>query len=141
MIVLDTNVVSELMRDRPDARVLEWIESNPPGSTFTTSITVGEIAYGFARLPEGKRKRALAARVIEAFDLFDRFTLPFDSEAASVFGPLAADHEREGRPIASADAQIAAICLLHDATLATRNAKDFAAMGVQIVDPWGEVTI
>ena len=135
MIILDTNVVSELMRDGPDSRVLDWIESNPPGSTFTTAVTVGEIAYGFARLPEGKRKRALAKRVAEAFDLFDRFTLPFDSAAASVYGPLAAECERKGRPITAADAQIAAICIVHGAPLASRNVKDFAATAVSVVNP------
>lgn len=136
MIVLDTNVISELMRPGRDPSVVEWIRSNPPGETFMTAISIAEISYGLARLPDGRRKQDLAKSIVEAFDLFDRFTLAFDSMAASVYGPLVAGRDAEGRPIDIPDAQIAAICIAHDASLASRNVKDFVGSVESVIDPW-----
>ncbi|MBI5310867.1 MAG: type II toxin-antitoxin system VapC family toxin [Actinobacteria bacterium] len=136
MIVLDTNVISELMRPGREPSVVEWIRNNPPGETYVTAVSIAEISYGLARLPDGRRKQELAHFIVESFELFDRFTLPFDSMAASVYGPLVASREAEGRPIDIPDAQIAAICVAHDASLASRNVKDFVGSVESVIDPW-----
>jgi predicted nucleic acid-binding protein len=125
LIVLDTNVVSELMMPKPDESVLRWIEEQDPDQVFLTAISVAEIAYGIARLRAGPRKRQLAQLAGSLFADFIDLTLPFDSESAGIYGPLVVKRERAGRPISTEDAQIAAICSLHNAALATRNTKDF----------------
>lgn len=136
MIVLDTNVLSELMRPGREQSVVEWIRSNPPGETYVTAISIAEISYGLARLPDGRKKRRLGRAIVEAFELFDRFTLSFDMLAASVYGPLVAEREAVGRPMDIPDAQIAAICVANDAALASRNVKDFAGSVSTVIDPW-----
>jgi predicted nucleic acid-binding protein len=137
MIVLDTNVISELMRKRPTRRVLTWVDAQSAGDLAITSVTAAELLYGIARLDDGARKRELgdAVRLLVHEDLAGR-VLPFDVPAAEHYADLVADRERHGRPITSADGQIAAICRRHDATLATRNTRDFEATGVELLDPW-----
>lgn len=141
MIVLDTNVLSELMRGRPDERVLEWVNAQPSNELWLTTITVAEILLGVALLPDGRRKARSLELATEMFseDFEGRF-LSFDAEAAFDYAALVASRERRGRRISMADAQIAAICLRHEATLATRNLRDFADSGVELVDPWGGAT-
>ena len=137
MIVLDTNVLSELMRSRPAARVVEWVDGHGAQTLAITSITVAELLYGVARLRQSKRKGHLAA-AIEALvheDFADR-VLAFDGPAAEHYADIVAERERQGRPISTADAQIAAICCSHDASLATRNVRDFDAAGLTVLDPW-----
>lgn len=136
MIVLDTNVVSELMRAEPDPLVLAWSYAQPDDRLFLTAITVAEISYGIARLDGGKRKRSLALTAGALFADFFDFTLPFDAEAAGLYGALVARRDAAGRPIGTEDAQIASICKLHHATLATRNVTDFDRTGVELVNPW-----
>lgn len=136
MIVLDTNVVSELMRAEPDPRVLKWSYAQPEEQLFLTAVTVAEVSYGIARLAGGKRKRKLALTAGALFADFFDFTLPFDAEAAGHYGALVARRERAGRPIGTEDGQIAAICKLHGASLATRNTTDFEQTGVAVVNPW-----
>jgi len=137
MIVLDTNVVSELMRRRPDAAVLGWVDAADPRELALTAVTAGELLHGVARLPNGARRRRLTAAVHDLLvEDFDGRVLPFDGAAAVHYGGLVAARERDGRPISIADAQIVAICRHHGAALATRNARDFAATGVEVVDPW-----
>lgn len=137
MIVLDTNVVSEVIRPVPEARVLRWLDAQAPEALSITAVTVGEIVHGVARLPEGRRRDRLAALVEEhVTTTFAGRVLPYDADAARVGGTLLALRERAGRPMSLADAQIAAICRVHGATLATRNVRDFAATGVDVVDPW-----
>jgi len=137
MIILDTNVLSELMRPKPSTRVVAWVAKQPPTELFTTSITEAEIFYGIELLHTGKRREALfaAAEAMFAEDLTGR-VFGFDSDAAPVFSKVAAHRRALGRPISHADAQIAAISRLRGAKLATRNGANFENCGLEVVDPW-----
>jgi predicted nucleic acid-binding protein len=137
VIVLDTNVLSELARQSPDQGVLGWLDSIPPVEFATTAITAAELWAGVMRLPEGRRKAELT-EVVDVLlnkDLRGRVE-SFDIEAASSYALIVSDREKSGRPIGTADAQIAAICRTRRATLATRNIKDFLDTGVELIDPW-----
>ena len=137
MIVLDTNVLSELMRSQPDTLVLRWIGAYKATDLFITALTKAEILYGLELLPKGKRRAALKKAAISMFDLdFARRILPFDKDAAQKFAMVAANRKKIGRPISQIDAQIAAIALSHNATLATRNVSDFEECGIDIINPW-----
>ncbi len=137
MIVLDTNVLSELTRQAPDTTVLAWLDSLSTAEVATTAITAAELHYGVARLPRGRRKTRLAEAVHEMLtDDFRGRVAPFDVFAAAQYAVVVTDREGLGRPIGVADGQIAAICRSHRATLATRNTKDFEATGIDLVDPW-----
>ena len=138
MIVLDTNVVSELMRNEPAAAVLTWLQRNSGNNLYTTTVTVAEVRYDVARLPEGRRRESLQQAANEIFAAFPRQVLPFDLAAANAYADLIIGREAMGRPISGFDAQIAAICRSQAATLATRNSKDFTDTGIAIVDPWLE---
>ncbi len=137
MIVLDTNVLSELMRREPDRHVVAWLDARADVELMVSAVTVAELLYGIGRLPEGKRKADLldAAAAMLQEDFGGR-VLPFDELAAAHYASLAVLRERSGRPISMADAQIAAICLSHGAALATRNGKDFAGLALALIDPW-----
>jgi toxin FitB len=137
VIVLDTNVVSELMRPEPAATVLDWVDRQAGVEIFLTAITVAELLYGVARLPDGRRKTDLAER-IEALlsEDFGHRVAPFDETAAAHYADIVVRRERTGRPISTADAQIAATCRSHAALLATRNVDDFADTDVRIINPW-----
>lgn len=139
MIILDTNVISELMRRQPDQRIMTWIADQPMAGVFTTTLTRAEIFYGLALLPEGRRRSDLlaAARPMFDVDLAGR-VLPFDTEAAIFYPAIAAGRKQAGRPLSQIDAQIAAIVRSRGARLATRNVRDFEDCGITIVDPWGE---
>lgn len=137
MIVLDTNVVSELMRPDADTVVVDWVDRQNAGDLWLTAVTLAELLYGIGRLPDGRRKADLATR-LEAMveeDLDHRIAV-FDATAASHYADIVVVREREGRPISAADAQIAAICRSHGALLATRNVDDFAATGIAMASPW-----
>ena len=136
MIVLDTNVVSELMRAAPAPLVLEWLRQTSSTGLYTTAVTVAEIRYGIARLPDGRRKHELHQAANEVFAAFPRQVLPFDLAAATAYADVVAGRERDGNPISGFDAQIAAICRSQAATLATRSTKDFTDTGILIIDPW-----
>jgi len=137
MIILDTNVLSETLRPAPSARVLEWMRAEPASALFTTAITEAELLYGIALMPDGRRRRSLEAIVDVIFveDLAGR-VLPFDSAAAHEFAGIAAGRRRAGRPIAEADARLAAIARSRGAALATRNVGDFVGCGLELIDPW-----
>ncbi len=137
MIVLDTNVISELTRQVPEPRVLSWLDSLPAGEVGTTAVTAAELLYGVARMPAGRRKTELAAAVggLLGNDFRDR-VLPFDEHCASRYADIACARETLGRPIGVADAQIAAICRTAEATLATRNTDDFSGTGIELINPW-----
>lgn len=139
MIVLDTNVISELMRREPDATVMAWIGEQPMAGVFTTTLTQAEIFYGLALLPEGHRKDALMAAAQPMFDadLAGR-VLPFDTDAANAYPDIVAGRRKGGQPISQIDAQIAAIVRSRGARLATRNVADFADCGITVVNPWDE---
>lgn len=137
MILLDTNVLSELMRAKADPKVLAWVDAQPASRLMICSITVAEILYGIARMPDGKRKQGLLDIASAMFDEdFAGNILPFDADAAVHYAEIAAESEARGRVVDMADAQIAAIGRLHDAVIATRNIRHFESLGVALVDPW-----
>lgn len=137
MIVLDTNILSELMKSKPDQRVVRWLRRLPSASLFTTAVTQAEILYGVRLLPSGKRRNQLESAVNEMFNLdFQGRVLPFGSEAAAMFAEIAAARRLAGQPISQFDAQIAAITRTSAARLATRNVSDFAGCGLELVNPW-----
>ena len=136
MIVVDTNVVSELMRPAPSEIVREWAGLQVAGELCTTAITVAEIRYGLERLAEGRRRDRLLAAADDVFGAFSDYILPFDADAAARYALVVAHRDRMGLPIDGFAAQIAAICQARDAPLATRNAKDFQQTGIGIIDPW-----
>jgi predicted nucleic acid-binding protein len=138
MIVLDTNVVSELMRLVPAPSVIAWVRTRPPRDLYTTAITVAEVRYGIARLPDGRRKDQLADAAADVFLGFPEQVLAFDAAAAVAYAGLVAARERAGVPIDGFNAQIAAICRTSHATLATRYVGDFHGTGIEVVDPWQE---
>ena len=137
MIVLDTNVLSEALRAKPDPRVMDWMGEQLPASLFVTAITQAEILYGIAILDPGRRRDDLVAAAGAMFaEDFSGRILGFDVDAAPVFAAIAAERRQLGKPISQFDAQIAAITRSRGATLATRNARDFEGCGIDLVDPW-----
>lgn len=137
MILLDTNVLSELMRPAPDPAVERWLAAQPDASLFISAITEAELRYGAALLPSGKRRSALTAEIDGMLEEdFDGRILPFDRLAAQAFAAIAADRRQAGRPISQADAQIVAIARSRGASLATRNVPDFDGCGVEVINPW-----
>jgi toxin FitB len=136
VIVVDTNVVSELMRPAPAPAVEHWIRTTPSAGMYLTAITAAEIGYGIERLPDGRLKEQLAAAAAEVFSSFADQILPFNAEAAKFYGIIVSRREQAGTPITGFDAQIAAICRAKEATLATRNLKDFDGTGVKVISPW-----
>ncbi len=137
MIILDTNVLSALVRDEPDPVVVDWLDSQPAQSVWTTSITLLEARFGIALLPRGKRQRALELsfdRLIRE-DLENR-VLDFDRAAAVEASTVAAARQRAGRPVDLRDTQIAGIALAHRASIATRNVRHFRDLKVSVIDPW-----
>lgn len=137
MIVLDTNVLSEVMRAAPAEPVLAWFTRQPAAALYTTAVTQAEILHGIHRLPAGKKRTALAnaAETMFAEDLRDR-VLSFDPAAARAYAVIVTARERAGLPITSFDAQIAAIARVARAAVATRNVQDFDRCGVAVVNPW-----
>ena len=137
MIVLDTNVISELTRPQPSKDVLAWADSVHGPNVATTAITAAELLYGIARLPDGKKKDQLREAIKQLLDVdFAGRVHPFDRDAASCYAIIVAAREAAGRPITPADAQVAGICRSHDAVLATRNLRDFHGTGVRLINPW-----
>ncbi len=137
MILLDTNIVSELMRPAPSPAVMSWLGAQPASSLFISAVTEAELRYGVMLLPEGRRRADLmtALEAMLAEDFAARI-LPFDSAAAAAFAVIAASRRQAGKPISQFDAQIAAIAQSRGAALATRNLADFAECGVEIINPW-----
>lgn len=137
MIVLDTNVISEVFKPNPHTRVVAWLETITDDVAIT-AITLAELLAGVRRLPDGQRKSALTMAIAEALEPY-RATgavLAFDESITDHYAEILVTRERVGRPISMADAQIAAICRFHGALCATRNTKDFAHTGVDLIDPW-----
>jgi hypothetical protein len=137
MIILDTNVLSALMRATPDVSIVAWLDGQPAESVWITSITLFEAHLGLSLLPDGARRRALEAafeRVLHA-DLEHR-VLDFDGVAAVEAATLAARRQRAGRRVDLRDTQIAGIAVARRATVATRNLRHFADLDVPVVDPW-----
>ncbi len=137
MVILDTNVVSELLRPTPEPRVEAWLAQQDGSQVYLIAVSEAELRTGVAIMADGKRRDDLA----EAIDAmlredFRGRILPFDGAAASVYATIAAGRRAAGRPISQFDCQIAAVGHAHDATIATRNAKDFEGCGIEVIDPW-----
>ena len=137
MIILDTNVLSALMRSAPELAVLAWLDRQPAESIWITTITLFESRLGLALLPSGKRKRLLEASFESLLkeDLENR-VLSFDDAAASQAAVVAARRQKAGRPVDMRDTQIAGIVLSRRAALATRNVRHFEDLPMQVVNPW-----
>ena len=137
MIVLDTNVVSELMKPAPAYAVAAWIGARPTQSLYTTSITQAEILHGVMLLPDGKRREELEAAAHAMFrEDFAGRILAFGADAALPYAQIAVDRRAAGRPISQFDAQIAAIARSTGAAIATRDAAGYEGCGVKVVNPW-----
>lgn len=136
--LLDTNVLSELMRDNPSPAVMSWLDSQPEQSLHTTAVTQAEILAGIAILPAGKRRDALAIGADQLFQQdFRGRCLGFGSPAAERYALVRAERQRAGRPISTEDALIASIALAAHLQLVTRNIKDFEGIdGLQVINPW-----
>ncbi|MBK7953572.1 MAG: type II toxin-antitoxin system VapC family toxin [Candidatus Accumulibacter sp.] len=137
MIVLDTNVLSELLRAIPDPAVVRWTASQPLNTLFTTTVTQAEMLYGARLLASGQHRRQLEEALAALFeDDFAGRVLPFDGDAAVAYAGIAVERKRSGRPISQFDAQIAAIARSRGGYLATRNVGDFAACELHLINPW-----
>lgn len=134
--LLDTCVLSELVKPAPDASVLTWMGQRDESELFVSSITLGELQRGVARLPESRRRKELAEwlRKIEA--AFDGRVLGFERNTAPVWAAMMAEAEGKGKPVAAFDSIIAATALEHRMTLVSRNVRDFASSGVKLLNPW-----
>ena len=137
MFLLDTNVISELMRAEPSPTVLGWFGAHDAADLFISAVTEAELRAGIAYLPEGQRRDRLQLAVDAMIDQdFQGRILPFDTIAARPYAQIAAQRRAAGPPIAEADCQIAAIAMAAGAPVATRNVKDFEGSGVQLINPW-----
>jgi hypothetical protein len=139
-MVLDTNVLSELMRPKPATQVMAWFDGRAETVFFITAITRAEILLGIELLPVGRRRDALTEATSRMFEQdFGGRCLPFDEHAAGIYARVVAERTRAGQPISTEDGEIAAISLLHGLPLVTRNVKDFDNIaGLNLVNPWGE---
>lgn len=140
MIILDTNVISELTRPAPDPGVIGWLDSLSTDETAITGITAAELRCGVCCMSDGRRKAELseAVNAVINTDFRDRVE-PFDVLAADQYAVVVSGREQAGQPISISDAQIAAICRVLNATLATRNTTDFTGTGVSLINPWKAV--
>ena len=138
MIILDTSVLSEVFRPHPDTRVTIWLESLADDVAIT-AITLAELLAGVRRPPTGRRRETLSTAVNTTVQTYRSTRVPaFDSSAAEHYATILAAREHAGLPISMADAQIAAICRAHGASCATRDTKDFAQTGIELINPWHE---
>ena len=139
-VLLDTNVVSELIRKEPDPAVEAWVSGRPLEDLFFSAVGEAELRYGAAILPTGRRREALVTDIERMLhDAFEDRVLPFDSTAARAYADIAAVRRAAGLPVPPADCQIAAIARSRDMAVATRNVRDFQKMGIAVVDPWTAV--
>ncbi len=136
MIVLDTNILSAVMRQEPDATVVAWLDRQSRTSVWTTSITVLEIRFGFQIMAAGKRRSLLLESFESLLDTMGHRIAPFDDDAATQAADLMASRQRKGRPIELRDTMIAGIVVARHATLATRNVVHFEDLSVVVVNPW-----
>ena len=139
MIVLDTNVVSELIRPNPSSIVVDWVAGQAVPRLYLTTISEAELRYGVEILPAGERRTRLLEEVEGMLtEDFAGHILPFDSAAARAYAAIAAARRAAGRPINHADCQIAAIARCRGASVATRDVADFEGSGVDVIDPWAD---
>jgi predicted nucleic acid-binding protein len=139
MILLDTNVLSELMRPTVSQAVIDWLDQQLATDLYISAITRAEIELGVGLLPSGKRKDRLAYAAAKMFEEFTGRCLAFEETAAVEYGKLVAHRQKAGHPISVEDAQISAIALSHIMSLATRNTKDFSSIkGLELINPWDQ---
>lgn len=137
MLVIDTPILSELMRPDPDPRIVDWFDASYISDLYVTTITEAEIRTGLAYLPEGARRQRMTDTIEQMFErFFVGRILSFDRPAARVLAEFAAARRSIGRPLPFADGQIAAIARSHDMIVATRNVKDFEGIQMQVINPW-----
>lgn len=137
MILLDTNIISELMGSKPNKAVVEWLKQEDSAMLYLSSVTLAEVKYGLEILPVGKRRKFLESRFEQFISLaFPGRVLSFDENAAAYYGSLMAGRRSMGRPMNTLDGQIAAIALSNNAKLATRNVKDFAHCDLELLNPF-----
>jgi len=137
VIVLDTNVISEVMKASPAVRVVKWLASQPHSRIFTTSVSQAEIFFGLEIMPQGRKRDALYDAAVVMFrDKFAGHVLEFNGDDSRIFAAIASARRRAGQPIGQFDCQIAAIARSHGAAIATRDLRDFADCGVDLIDPW-----
>jgi predicted nucleic acid-binding protein len=136
MILLDTNVVFEAMRPSADPVVSNWLNDQATESLYLSSVTLAELLFGIACMPDGRRKNALAETLDALLELFGSRILPFDAEAARGYAVLRARARAAGRAIGPADGYVAAIAAAHDLIVATRDTAPFAAVGLTVINPW-----
>lgn len=139
MIVLDTNVMSEAFGGRGNDRVFDWLDRQDCGDLYLTSITIAELVHGAELLPDGKRKQTFRNRIDDIASEYQGRRLAFGDEAAYIYDYISAKRKNAGHAIETKDAQIAAICLFHGATLATRNVRDFEGLDLRLVNPFEEL--
>jgi len=137
MILLDTNVVSEVMKTQPAEAVVAWLNGQDSERLFVSAVTIGEITYGLRILPDGKRRSGLRER-FERFVVlaFDQRVLAYDESAARVYGELMGDRKELGLPMSVPDGQVAAIARLNHLAVATRNVLDFENCGIDVLNPF-----
>ncbi len=137
MILLDTKVISEPMRPKPDRNVLVWLDAQAAETLYVSTVSLAELLLGIESLPAGKRRNALAGALQEqVIALFGERIVPFDLGAAETYAKIVTRARRHGHPIAVADAQIAAIAASRQFTVATRDQEPFKAAGVPVINPW-----
>src|SRR3990167_1210359 len=137
MIILDTNIISELMKQAPSHAVIQWIDKENTTQLFITTMTIAEMTYGIEALPSGKRKHSLETSFDNVInEAFKHRVLFFDQLAANYYGKIMGASKISGKPLGILDGQIAAIARANDATVATRNIADFAHCGLSLINPF-----
>jgi predicted nucleic acid-binding protein len=136
MIILDTNVLSSMMRERPDETVISWLDRQPRTSVWITSVTVLEVLFGLQILATGRRRALLMQAFQQLLERISSRVAPFDVVAAEHSADLMASRQKKGRPVDLRDTMIAGIALAHNATIATRNTSHFADAGLMLINPW-----
>jgi toxin FitB len=136
MIILDTNVLSEPLRSRPDPKVLAWLDAQAAETLFMSTISYAELRFGVLRMPDGKRKNDLAAQIEQVLEVFKDRTLEFNVKAAEHLAQIAAHGEKIGKPVTAPDAYIAAIAAARGFAVSTRNVGHFKLAGVTVINPW-----
>jgi predicted nucleic acid-binding protein len=139
VIIIDTNVISEVLRPSPSDVVLRWLSAQQDTAVFTTTVTLAELLYGIEALPQGKRRDRLGSALERVFaEGLQHRVLAFDEDAAHAFPSIVITRQRSGRPIVPLDAMIASIAKSRGCAVATRNIRDFENCGVRVVNPWAE---
>lgn len=137
MIILDTNIISEMMKPLPSTKVKAWMDKQESDDLFITTITIAEISYGLGSLPGGKRRDSLeSAFKVTLIEAFKNRILSFDESAAYIYGQLMSNRKSIGKPLSILDGQIAAITHVNAMFIATHNTCDFSDCGLNVIDPF-----